>query len=146
MRLASLEALLVAGTRRFLVALAGARDRFGRQMQDFLKLIALRLPDADRFAAETCRKAPDRIVLQHVAAAQTRAGGEPVLHGVGDQLRPPLAPKIVGDLGAVGKGDQTANLLRALRDAAVHLAGAKYGMRRAVLGGAAVNIGQVPAD
>src|SRR5450631_4906437 len=135
-----LETLFVARTCGFLVSFAGARDRFGRQVQDFLQLIAVRLSDANRFAAETRREAPDRIILQHVAAAEARAGREPVLHGVGDQLRPPLAPKIAGHFGAVGIGDQTANLLRALSDAAVHFAGAKYGMRRAVLGGAAVNV------
>ena len=61
-------------------------------MQDILQLIALRLADADRFAAETRRKAADRIALQHVAAAETRAGRQPVLHSVGDQFRPALAP------------------------------------------------------
>ena len=35
-----------------LVALAGTRYRLGRQMQNLLQLIALRLPDTDRFAAE----------------------------------------------------------------------------------------------
>ena len=64
----------------------------------------------------------------------------PLLHGVGDQLRPALAPQVAGHLGAVGIGDQPADLLGALRDAAVHFAGAEYGMRRAVLGGAAVDM------
>src|SRR5690242_10837393 len=34
------------------VAFAGARDELGREMEDLLELIALRLPDADRLAAE----------------------------------------------------------------------------------------------
>ena len=49
--------------------------------------------------------------LQHVAAAQAGAGGKPVLHRVGDELRPALAPQIVGHLGAVGISDQAADLL-----------------------------------
>ena len=68
---AILEALLVAGAHRRLVALAGARDRLGRQMQDLLELIAVRLADADRFAAEPGREAADRIVL---AASRRRRG------------------------------------------------------------------------
>src|SRR5450755_4016459 len=67
-----LDTLLVARTCGFLVSFAGARDRFGRQMQDFLQLIAVRLSNADRFAAQTCRETPDRIVLQHVAASEAR--------------------------------------------------------------------------
>ena len=46
--------------------------------------------------------------------AKPGAGGEPVLHRVGDELRPALAPQIVGHLGAVGVGDQPADLLGAL--------------------------------
>src|ERR1700694_1358145 len=50
--LAVLEALLVAGAHRRLVALARTRNRLGRQMQNLLQLIAVRLSDADRFAPE----------------------------------------------------------------------------------------------
>ena len=53
--------------------------------------------------------------------------------GVGDELGPPLAPQIVGHLGAVGVADQVADLLGPFGDATVHLAGAKHGVRRAVL-------------
>src|SRR5712691_3036683 len=135
-----LQALLVAGAHRRLVALARARNRLGRQMQDLLQLIAVRLPDADRFAAEPGGEAADRLVPQHLAARQAGAGGEPVGHGVDDQLRPALAPQVAGHLGAVGVADQAADLLRPLRDAAVHFAGAEYGVRRPALAGATVDM------
>src|SRR5262249_10107143 len=55
--LAVLETLLVAGAHRRLVALARTRNGLGRQVQDLLELIAMRLPDADRFAPQPGREA-----------------------------------------------------------------------------------------
>src|SRR6266478_9266925 len=138
--LAVLEALLVAGAHRCLVALAGTRNRLGRQMQNLLQLIAVRLPDADRFTPEPGGEAADRLALQHLSAGQAGAGGESVAHGVGDQFRPALAPQIAGYLGAVGVADQAADFLGPLRDTAVHFAGAKYGVRRPTLAGAAMDV------
>src|SRR5262249_46255776 len=65
-----LEALRIAGLHRRLVAFAGARDRLRRQVQDLLELVAERLADADRLAAHAGREMPDRIALEHVAAAE----------------------------------------------------------------------------
>ena len=48
--------------------------------------------------------------------------------------------RLSGHLGAVGVADQAADLLRPWRDAAVHFAGAKYGVRRPALAGAAVDV------
>src|SRR5713101_5125941 len=141
--LAVLETLLVAGARRRVVALSRTRDRLGRQVQYFLQLIAVRLPDADRFAPEPGGDAADRLALHHLSAGQTRAGGESVADDVGDQFRPALAPQIGGHLGAVGVADQAADLLRPWRDAAVHLAGAKYGVRRPALAGAAMDMARL---
>src|SRR5262249_30960508 len=129
--LAVLEALFVAGLHCAFIALAGARDRFRRQVKNLLELIALRLADADRFAAESGREAADRLALQHLAAGETRAGRKPVAHDVGNELRPALAPEVVSHLGAVGIADQPADFLRAVGDAAVHLPGAKHRVRRA---------------
>ena len=89
---AVLEALLVARAHRDLVALARTRYRLRRQMQNLLQLIAVRLPDADRFAPEPSGEAADWLALQHLSAGQTRAGGEPVSHDIGNQFRPALAP------------------------------------------------------
>ena len=147
--LAVLEALLVAGAasppRR-----PRRRARWSRAAgADLLELIAVRLADADRFAAEPGREAADRLALQHLAAGQAGAGREAVAHDVGDQFRPALAPQIAGDLGAVGVADQAADFLRPWRDAAVHFADAKYGVLGAVLAGAAVDVaglGQVDRD
>src|SRR5580658_1968904 len=52
------------------VALAGARDHVRRQMEDLLELVAVRLADADRLAAEAGREAAQRVVLDHLAARQ----------------------------------------------------------------------------
>src|SRR3984893_3733639 len=109
-------------------------------MQNLFQLIAVRLPDADRFAPEPSGEAADRLALQHLAAGQARAGGESVAHGVGDQFRPALAPQIAGYLGAVGVADQAADFFRPLRDTAVHFAGAKYGMHRTALASAPVDV------
>ena len=100
----------------------------------------MRLPDADRFAPEPGGEAADRLALQHLAARQTCAGGKPVAHDVGNQFRPALAPQISGYLGAVRVADQTADFLRAMGDAAVYFAGAKYGVRRPALAGAPVDV------
>ena len=78
--------------------------------------------------------------MQNLSARQAGAGGEPVAHHVGDQFRPALAPEIVRHLGAVGVADQAADFFRPRRDAAVHLAGAEYGVRRPALAGAAVDM------
>src|SRR5262245_24165434 len=85
---AIVEALLVAGAHRLLIALARARDRFRRQVQDLLQLVTVRLPNPDRLAAEPGREPADRLVFQHLAAGQAGAGGKTVAHGVGDQFRP----------------------------------------------------------
>src|SRR5262245_44588249 len=146
---AVLDALLVAGPHRRLVALAGPGDGIRGQMHDLLQLVAVRLADADRLAAEPGREAADGAVLQHLGAGQPRAGGKPVAHDVGDELRPALPPQVGRDHGAVGSADQPAHLLDALGDAAMHLAGAEHGVRLAALAGAAVDVtgsGQVDED
>ena len=109
-------------------------------MQDLLERIAKRLPDADGFAAEPHSKATDRLILQDLPARQASTGGEAVAHDVGDELRPALAPQVVRDLGAVGGGDEPADLLGAWRDAAVHLTGAEHRVRSPVLAGAAMDM------
>ena len=100
----------------------------------------MRLADTDRLGAEAGGEVADRIAFEQIAAAQTGAGGQPVLHRIGDEFRPAFTPQIASHFGAVGEGNQTADLLGALGDAAMHLAGTKHGMCRAVLGGAAMNM------
>ena len=63
------ETLGVAYLLRCRVAFARAGDGLGRQVQDFLKLIALGLGDADRFGAEPGREAADR---HHSSACRRR--------------------------------------------------------------------------
>src|SRR5262249_30759692 len=55
-------------------------------------------------------------------------------------------PQVTGHFGAVRISDQAADLLRPLSDAAVHLAGAKYGVRPPALAGAAVDYGASITD
>src|SRR5258706_1406503 len=121
------EALLVADAHRRLVALARARNRLRRQMQNLLQLITVRLPDADCFAPEPSGEAADRLAFQHLSAGQARAGGECISHRAGDQFPPPLAPQTVGYLGAVGVAHHAADFFRPLCDPAVHFPGTKYG-------------------
>src|SRR5258706_7386267 len=110
------EALLVTDAHRRLVALARTRNRLRRQMQNLLQLIAVRLPDADRFAPEPSGETADLLALPHLSAGQARAGGESVGPGVGDQLRPALAPQIAGYLGTVGVAAQAADPFPPFRD------------------------------
>src|SRR5438552_4419989 len=65
---------------------------------------------------------------------------ETLRHRIGDQLRPAFAPEIVGDLGAVGIGDEPAHLVRPLGDVAVNLAGAINRVRRTALDPAAMDM------
>src|SRR5258706_13924608 len=134
------EALLVADAHRRLVALARTRNRLRRQMQNLLQLIAVRLPDADRFAPEPSGEAADRLALQHLSAGEARAGGESIAHRVGDQFRPALAPQIAGYFSAVGVADQAADFFRPLCDPAVHFPGTKYGVRRPTLASAPLDV------
>src|SRR4029453_78431 len=143
------EALLIAGARRRFVAFSRARDRLRGQVVDLLELVAECLPNTDRFAADARGEMTERIVVQHPAGGQAGAGGDPICHRVGYQLRPALAPEIGGHLGAIRISDQPTDLLGPRRDAPVHLAGAKHGMRRSALAGAAVDqarLGEVDFD
>jgi hypothetical protein len=56
------------------------------------------------------------------------------------ELRPALTPEIVGDLGAVGIGDEPADFMRAVGDRAVDLAGAVDRVRGAALDPTAMNM------
>src|SRR5712671_2262479 len=66
-RAAGLRAdMLLVARQRVAVALAGAGDDFRRQMADLLELVAERLADADRLAAEPRLEAAYRLVLRHL--------------------------------------------------------------------------------
>src|SRR3984893_18805961 len=110
-------------------------------MVDLFEPIAARLADADRLAAEPRLEMTDRLVLCDLGAGKPGAGRDPVRHRIGDELRPPLAPQIVGDLGAVRIGDQPAHLVRPLGDRAVDFASAINRVRRAPLDPAAMDFG-----
>src|SRR5260370_39963629 len=102
-------------------------------MQTLLQLIAVRLPDADRFAPEPSGEAADRLALQHLSGGEARAGGESIAHRVGDPVRPALAPQIAGCFSAFGVADQAADFFPPLCGSAGHLPGTKYVLGRPTL-------------
>ena len=97
-------------------------------MVDLFEPVAARLTDADRRA------------LRDLRPGEPGAGGHTIRHRVGHELGPAFAPEIVGDLGAVGIGDEPAHLVRPLGDVPMHLAGALDGVRRTTLDAAAMDV------
>src|SRR5205085_1723687 len=120
--------MLLVARQRVAVAFAGAGDDVRRQMADLFELVAERLADADRLAAEACLETADPLVLRHRRARQPGASRDAVRHRVRDELRPALAPEVVGHLRAVGMRDEAVDLLRPFGDAAMHFAGAIDGV------------------
>ena len=55
-------------------------------MVDLFELVASRLADADRLAAEPRLEMADRPVLRDLRAGEPGAGRDPVRHRVGDEL------------------------------------------------------------
>ena len=82
----------------------------------------------------------DCLVLRDLRAGKPGAGRNPVRHRIGDELRPAFAPQIVGDLGAVGIGDEPAHLICPLGDRAVDFAGAVDGVRGTAFDPAAMDM------
>src|SRR5271170_7521865 len=112
-------------------------------MVDLFEPVAARHADADRLAAEPRLEMADRLVLRDLRAGKPGAGRDAVRHCVGDELRPAFAPQIVGDLGAVGMGDEPAHLVRPLGDRAVDFAGAVDRVRRAALDPTAMDMARL---
>src|SRR4051794_31741162 len=109
-------------------------------MVDLFELVAELLADADRLAAEPRLEPPYRLVLRHLRPGQPGRRRTAVRHRVRHQLRPALAPQIVGGLGAVGQRHQPQHLLRPLGDAAGDFAAAIDRVRRAALQPAAMDM------
>ena len=112
-------------------------------MVDLFEPVAAGLADADRLAAEPRLEMADRLVLRYLRTGKPGAGRDAVRHCVGDELRPALAPQIVGDLGAVGIGDQPAHLVGPIGDRAMDFAGAIDRVRRAALDAAAMDMARL---
>ena len=132
--------MLVDFLLRRRIALAGPRQRLRVQMADFVESVAERLANTDGLTAEPVREMPQRVVLDDFPADQAGAGRKPIAHHVGDQLRPALAPDILRHEGAVGVGEEAANLLGAVGDAAMHFADPEDGVFRAGLAGGALDL------
>ena len=122
------EAVIVDLFLRRRVAFAGAGQGLRVHVADFVEGVAERLADTDRLAAEPVREMPDRVVLDHVAGDHPGAGRKPVAHHVGDELRPALAPEVLGHHRAVGIADAARGPPWRGRYAAMHLADAEDGV------------------
>src|SRR6202035_2800944 len=104
------------------VAFRSARQLFGVLAGDALEPVAERLANPHPFAAELDDDPPDALVLADVVAGQPARRRDAVVHAVDAQLRPALAPQIVGHLAGVDGADHRAEFLDPPGDAAMHLA------------------------
>src|SRR5204862_7344924 len=91
-------------------------------------------------SAAPVRGRPPRVVLHAFPADQAGARRSPIGHHVGGPLRPALALDMLGYEGAVGAGEEAANLLGAVGAAAMHFADPEDGVFRAGLAGGALDL------
>ena len=96
-------------------------QRFGVDAADVLELVAERLADPDRLAAETDHDPADHGMRVTLIAAHAGRGADAVAHAVHAQFRPAHAPQVRRCRGAVDRREH-AEFLDARRHAAVHLA------------------------
>src|SRR5205823_514991 len=89
---------------------------------DVLELVAERLADPHPLAAELDDDLADALVLAHRVAGQAARRRDAVMHAVDAQLRPALAPEVVGDLAGIDGADHRPQLLDPLGHPAMHLA------------------------
>src|ERR1044071_2505965 len=104
------------------VAFRGARQRVGILAGDVLELVAERLADPNPLAAQFDDDLADAVVLAHRVAGEAARSRDPVMHAVDAELRPALAPQVVGHFAGVDGADHRAQFLDPLGYAAVHLA------------------------
>src|SRR6202035_4481857 len=104
------------------------------ELADLFELIAQRLADPHRLAADLDGEMANVLVLVDFAARKAGGRRHAVAHGVVTKLRPALAPKIRRHLAAVHHAQQFGDALGALGGDAVDLADAEYRMRRRAFG------------
>src|SRR5262249_34877515 len=104
------EAVRVIFRLRLQIAFAGSCNRLRLDVVDLLELVAEPLADPDRLAPEPGREMAQLVVEQYVAADEAGAGRHPVRHGVGDELRPAFAPKVLRHFCGVRERNEAADL------------------------------------
>src|SRR5262249_32258241 len=127
------EAVLVELGFGARIAFAGARNQLGVEVMNLLELIAERLADPDRLAAEPGCEMPQAVVEQDVAGDEGGRSPDAVPHGVDDELRPALAPEVLRHLGGIRKREQPADFAGSVGDEPVSLADAEDSVGGAVL-------------
>src|SRR5215475_282002 len=137
--------LAATATRRFLdedgidllergrITVTRPSQRRGIKLADLLELVAQRLADPHRLAADFDGEMADVLVLIDFAPGKAGGRRHTVAHGVVTKLRPALAPEIRRHLGAVHHAQQFRDALGALGGETVHLADAEDRMRRRAL-------------
>src|SRR5262249_31236703 len=104
------------------VALGGAGQLTGVLPSDVLEPVAERLADPDPLATQFDDDLANLVVLAHRVAGQPACRRDAVMHAVDAELRPALAPEVVGDLASVDGADHRAQFLDPRRDLSVHFA------------------------
>src|SRR5262245_40407260 len=99
--------LAATATRRFLyedgidllergrIAVTRPSQRRGIKLADLLELVAQRLADPHRLAADLDGEMPDVLVLIDFAAGKASSRCHAIAHGVVTKLRPALAPEVL---------------------------------------------------
>src|SRR5215469_12958079 len=82
------EAVVIILGLRAHIALASARNQLGGKVANLLELIAERLADPDRLAANSSTEMAQSIVEQNFATEEAGASREAVCHGVDHELCP----------------------------------------------------------
>ncbi len=106
----------------------------GVEFADLLELIAERLADPHRFAADLDGEMTDVLVPVDVAAGQAGGSRYAIAHGVVTKLRPALTPKIRRHLGSVHHAQQFGDAPGAFAGQAMDLADTEDRVRRRALG------------
>src|SRR5262249_9787648 len=116
------------------IAVTRQSQRRGVKLADLLELVAHRLADPYRLAADPDGEMADVLVLIDFAAGKAGGRRHAVAHGVVTKLRPALTPEIRRHLGAVHHAQQFHDALGALGGETMHFADAEDRMRRRTLG------------
>src|SRR5712671_2500999 len=115
------------------IAVTGQNQLRRIELADLFQLIAQRLADPHRLAADPDGEMANVLVLIDFAAGKAGGRRHAIPHGVVTKLRPALTPKIRGHLAAVHHTQQFGDALGTVGGAAVDLADTEHRMRRRAL-------------
>src|SRR6185503_7256321 len=127
------------------VALVGGRPLLGGVAVELGNLVAERQSHAGRLRPEVDRDGAADFARGDLERAEARHGLHGVARRVGAELRPALAPEVIGRQGAVDDREHLGDFLRARRDATVVFAHAEDVVAGALtLLGAALDLPGLP--